>query len=172
MTFGSFFSAWGRPLVSGEGPCSCSLMLETPTRSRCASWTFDPKRLRHSSTADRVCQGATSSSDRTGQFLVRQRHCGRECKIVVVQCPNCQSKFRIADDKVTDRGVRVRCTSCKNVFQVKKPGAAGAEAPGPGNTMEMSALGAAAVAPRAGAARPGASRTAPAASRPAAASRP
>ena len=43
---------------------------------------------------------------------------------MVVQCPTCQSKFRIADDKVTDKGVRVRCTSCKNVFQVRKPGAA------------------------------------------------
>ena len=43
---------------------------------------------------------------------------------VVAQCPNCQSKFRIADEKVTDRGVRVRCTTCKNVFQVKKPAVA------------------------------------------------
>src|SRR5947208_5536738 len=84
----------------------------------------------------------------------------RENAIVVVQCPTCQSKFRIADDKVTDRGVRVRCTSCKNVFQVKKPGAAGTEpAPGPGSTMELSSLDAAALArPRAagGAARTGA----------------
>ena len=59
---------------------------------------------------------------------------------VVVQCPTCQSKFRIADEKVTDRGVRVRCTSCKNVFQVRKPGA-GADpsaAPGPGNTLDLS----------------------------------
>jgi predicted Zn finger-like uncharacterized protein len=66
---------------------------------------------------------------------------------VVVQCPTCQSKFRIADDKVTDRGVRVRCTSCKNVFQVKKPGATGGDAqPGPGTTIDLSTLGAAAVA--------------------------
>jgi predicted Zn finger-like uncharacterized protein len=66
---------------------------------------------------------------------------------VVVQCPTCQSKFRIADEKVTDRGVRVRCTSCKNVFQVRKPGSSGADqTPGPGNTMDLSALGAAAVA--------------------------
>jgi len=65
---------------------------------------------------------------------------------VVVQCPTCQSKFRIADEKVTDRGVRVRCTSCKNVFQVRKSGAGGADqTPGPGNTMDLSALGAAAV---------------------------
>ncbi|GAC1342798.1 MAG: hypothetical protein NVSMB23_15860 [Myxococcales bacterium] len=42
---------------------------------------------------------------------------------MVAQCPSCQSKFRIADDKVTERGVRVRCSSCKTVFQVRKSGA-------------------------------------------------
>ncbi|MCA1826190.1 MAG: zinc-ribbon domain-containing protein [Myxococcales bacterium] len=84
---------------------------------------------------------------------------------MVVQCPTCQSKFRIADDKVTDRGVRVRCTSCKNVFQVRKPGASASEAaPGPGNTMDLSSLGAAAVA-RGGGSRPGAASR-PAAARP------
>ncbi|HEY4886556.1 MAG TPA: zinc-ribbon domain-containing protein [Myxococcales bacterium] len=72
---------------------------------------------------------------------------------MVVQCPTCQSKFRIADDKVTDRGVRVRCTSCKNVFQVKKAGAAGAD-PGPGTTIDLSALGASAVAKAGAGSRP------------------
>jgi len=97
---------------------------------------------------------------------------------VVVQCPTCQSKFRIADDKVTDRGVRVRCTSCKNVFQVRKPGATvDAPAPGPGSTMEMSSLDAAQVArPKTGpVGRPGGSASRPPpspASRPAASSRP
>jgi predicted Zn finger-like uncharacterized protein len=66
---------------------------------------------------------------------------------VVVQCPTCQSKFRIADEKVTDRGVRVRCTSCKNVFPVRKPGSGAADpAPGPGTTMDLSSLGASTVA--------------------------
>jgi predicted Zn finger-like uncharacterized protein len=46
--------------------------------------------------------------------------CDNTC--VVVQCPNCQSKFRIADEKVTERGVRVRCSTCKEVFQAKKAG--------------------------------------------------
>jgi predicted Zn finger-like uncharacterized protein len=63
---------------------------------------------------------------------------------VVVQCTTCQSKFRIADEKVTDRGVRVRCTSCKNVFEVRKPGSGTADpAPGPGTTMDLSSLAAA-----------------------------
>ncbi|HEY2027651.1 MAG TPA: zinc-ribbon domain-containing protein [Myxococcales bacterium] len=46
---------------------------------------------------------------------------------MVVQCPTCSSKFRIADEKVTDRGVRVRCTSCKSVFQVRKSGLSGGD---------------------------------------------
>src|SRR5438128_6818325 len=86
--------------------------------------------------APRICSDISLSARRRA----------RENASVVVQCPTCQSKFRIADEKVTDRGVRVRCTSCKNVFQVRKPGAGGADqAPGPGNTMDLSALGAAAV---------------------------
>jgi predicted Zn finger-like uncharacterized protein len=60
---------------------------------------------------------------------------------VVVQCPNCTSKFRIADEKVTDRGVRVRCTACKNVFQVKKGGDLKPAAEGiTGTTQEMTAI--------------------------------
>ena len=91
---------------------------------------------------------------------------------MVVQCPTCQSKFRIADEKVTDRGVRVRCTSCKNVFQVRKPGAAASAepAPGPGSTIDLSSLDAAQVG--SGQSRPAApSRPLPA-SGPSAASRP
>ncbi len=77
---------------------------------------------------------------------------------VVVQCPTCQSKFRIADEKVTDRGVRVRCTSCKNVFQVRKPGASASEPSGPGTTIDLASLGAATLARSGlgGAAKPGA----------------
>jgi len=42
---------------------------------------------------------------------------------VVVQCPSCRSRFRVADEKVSERGVRVRCSACKTVFAVKKSGA-------------------------------------------------
>ena len=75
-----------------------------------------------------------------------ERQATGENASVVVQCPTCQSKFRIADEKVTDRGVRVRCTSCKNVFQVRKPGAAASEPSAPGTTIDLSSLGAAALA--------------------------
>src|SRR5207302_9729797 len=84
-----------------------------------------------------------------------------------------QSKFRIADEKVTDRGVRVRCTSCKNVFQVRKPGGAVASAepaPGPGSTIDLSSLDAAQVG--SAQSRPAAASRALPASGPSAASRP
>src|SRR5207248_3147662 len=41
---------------------------------------------------------------------------------VIVQCESCQARFRVSDEKVTDRGVRVRCTGCRAVFVVKKDG--------------------------------------------------
>ena len=61
---------------------------------------------------------------------------------MVVQCPSCQSKFRIADEKVTDKGVRVRCTSCKNVFQARRPGSAAEAAAAPGTTLDLTSLAA------------------------------
>ena len=60
---------------------------------------------------------------------------------MVVQCPSCQTRFRVADEKVGDRGVRVRCSSCKDVFSVKKSGAAEpASAASSGNTIDLSSL--------------------------------
>ncbi|MFL5246358.1 MAG: zinc-ribbon domain-containing protein [Myxococcales bacterium] len=47
---------------------------------------------------------------------------------MVVQCPNCQSRFRVADEKVSDRGVRVRCSACKTVFAVRRSADANAPA--------------------------------------------
>ena len=61
---------------------------------------------------------------------------------VVVQCPSCQTRFRVADEKVSDRGVRVRCSSCKDVFSVKKSGPAEPASAGTsGNTIDLSSLG-------------------------------
>jgi len=39
---------------------------------------------------------------------------------MVVKCPQCQAKFNLADGKVTEKGLKVRCSKCKNVFEVKK----------------------------------------------------
>ena len=41
---------------------------------------------------------------------------------MIVQCPQCQTRFRIPDEKVTDRGVKVRCTRCQHTFRVNKQG--------------------------------------------------
>jgi predicted Zn finger-like uncharacterized protein len=41
---------------------------------------------------------------------------------MIVQCEQCHTKFRIPDDKVTDKGVKVRCTKCQHTFRVKRVG--------------------------------------------------
>jgi predicted Zn finger-like uncharacterized protein len=63
-------------------------------------------------------------------------------RAVVVQCPSCQTRFRVADEKVSDRGVRVRCSNCKNVFSVKKSGVTetAASSATSGNTIDLSSL--------------------------------
>src|ERR1039457_4566070 len=39
---------------------------------------------------------------------------------MVVQCDQCNAKFRLDDSKVTENGVKVRCSKCKNIFLVRK----------------------------------------------------
>lgn len=39
---------------------------------------------------------------------------------MIIQCDGCKTRFRIADEKVTGRGVRVRCTRCGQTFVVRK----------------------------------------------------
>lgn len=43
-----------------------------------------------------------------------------EARSMIVKCGNCQTRFKIPDDKVTDKGVKVRCTKCQNTFRVTK----------------------------------------------------
>src|SRR5712692_3843905 len=70
---------------------------------------------------------------------------------VVVQCPSCQTRFRVADEKVSDRGVRVRCSSCKDVFSVEEAGAAEPASAGTsGNTIDLSSLDPPVAPPRRG----------------------
>ncbi|MFN0062010.1 MAG: zinc-ribbon domain-containing protein [Myxococcaceae bacterium] len=40
---------------------------------------------------------------------------------MIVTCEQCQTRFRIPDEKVTPKGVRVRCTRCQHTFRVAKP---------------------------------------------------
>jgi predicted Zn finger-like uncharacterized protein len=39
---------------------------------------------------------------------------------MIIQCEKCLTKFRLDDSRVTEKGVKVRCTKCKNVFSVRK----------------------------------------------------
>jgi predicted Zn finger-like uncharacterized protein len=37
---------------------------------------------------------------------------------MIVKCEQCQTRFKIPDDKVTEKGVKVRCTKCQHTFRV------------------------------------------------------
>ena len=39
---------------------------------------------------------------------------------MIIQCEKCLTRFRLDDSRVTDKGVKVRCTKCKHVFTVQK----------------------------------------------------
>lgn len=39
---------------------------------------------------------------------------------MIIQCEKCQTRFRLDDSRVSDKGVKVRCTKCKHVFSVRK----------------------------------------------------
>jgi predicted Zn finger-like uncharacterized protein len=40
---------------------------------------------------------------------------------MIVQCEACQTRFRLADEKVKVGGIKVRCSKCKEVFTVMPP---------------------------------------------------
>ncbi|MEM6862821.1 MAG: zinc-ribbon domain-containing protein [Myxococcota bacterium] len=46
---------------------------------------------------------------------------------MIIQCPKCETKFRVPDAKVASAGVKVRCSKCAHLFVVRKE----PEAPGP-----------------------------------------
>jgi predicted Zn finger-like uncharacterized protein len=40
---------------------------------------------------------------------------------MIIQCDQCQTRFRLDDSKVKGKGVRVKCTKCQNLFIVTPP---------------------------------------------------
>ncbi len=46
---------------------------------------------------------------------------------MVIQCPDCQTRFKLADEKIKPEGIKVRCSRCRHIFSVLPP----AEAPEP-----------------------------------------
>lgn len=57
---------------------------------------------------------------------------------MVIQCPHCQTRFRLADEKIGPNGVSVRCSKCAQTFPVKRessaPGGSEAEPTRPAPT--------------------------------------
>ncbi len=43
---------------------------------------------------------------------------------MIIQCEQCRTKFKLDDEKVTERGARVRCAKCRHIFTVRRPEAA------------------------------------------------
>ena len=39
---------------------------------------------------------------------------------MIVQCDECNAKFRLDDSKVKEGGTKVRCSKCKHIFIVQK----------------------------------------------------
>jgi predicted Zn finger-like uncharacterized protein len=39
---------------------------------------------------------------------------------MVIQCEQCRTKFKLDDNKISERGVKVRCAKCRHVFTVRK----------------------------------------------------
>jgi predicted Zn finger-like uncharacterized protein len=39
---------------------------------------------------------------------------------MIIQCDQCDTKFKLDDAKVPDKGIKVRCAKCKHVFMVQK----------------------------------------------------
>jgi len=50
---------------------------------------------------------------------------------MVIQCSSCNTRFKLADDKMKPGGVKVRCSKCKEVFTVMPPEEEAAPAPAP-----------------------------------------
>ena len=40
---------------------------------------------------------------------------------MIIQCDSCQTRFRIADEKVKPGGSKVRCSRCKEIFTIFPP---------------------------------------------------
>ncbi len=45
---------------------------------------------------------------------------------MVVECPKCSTKFKLDTDKIKGAATKVRCSRCRHIFEVKKPGASSA----------------------------------------------
>ena len=40
---------------------------------------------------------------------------------MIIECSNCETRFRLEESSIKGSGVKVKCTKCQNVFVVAKP---------------------------------------------------
>ncbi len=40
---------------------------------------------------------------------------------MVITCPECSTRFKLADERIPDTGAKLRCARCRHVFMVHKP---------------------------------------------------
>lgn len=40
---------------------------------------------------------------------------------MIVQCPNCSTKYNLPEDKIPDAGIKVQCSKCGHQFKAEKP---------------------------------------------------
>ncbi|MDT8424123.1 MAG: DUF3426 domain-containing protein [Desulfuromonadales bacterium] len=50
---------------------------------------------------------------------------------MIIECPECQARFKLADEKIKPEGTKVRCSKCKHVFTVNASAPAPAPTPSP-----------------------------------------
>ncbi len=50
---------------------------------------------------------------------------------MIVLCPQCQSRYQLADEKIREKGTKVRCPRCQNTFRVYPEGLRNAPAQNP-----------------------------------------
>ena len=46
---------------------------------------------------------------------------------MIVKCENCQTKFKVSDEKISEQGTLVRCSKCEQTFEVVRSGASPAD---------------------------------------------
>jgi predicted Zn finger-like uncharacterized protein len=62
---------------------------------------------------------------------------------MIIQCTECQTRFKLADDKMKPAGVRVRCTNCNVVFTALPPEPEATPAPASAPTSKQAPVAAA-----------------------------
>ena len=40
---------------------------------------------------------------------------------MIANCPECQTRYRVADDRIGPKGARIRCQKCQTVFSIDPP---------------------------------------------------